>query len=245
LLDLRRRAAISANDEKRSFSLSQPKFSDLAAVVDDIVFDLGHARAITNLGLDQAIKLYTLFPEIKHAAATTEDIEKQGIGRDTTVVFDFMFSDLKHAAEEGCTLSRWILDSECIHHSQMADMLPEDHPNQEVLKVLKDRAVYIDDFLGPSRPENTLRQQAESQSGKLDNFLLLAVTHHNPGYPLDISDIQFFGLCNPQTRQIIYRTRHGFKVIANSGKSLAISFFHNSVQIEVAPVHFDSITEYN
>ena len=72
--------------------------------------------------------------------------------------------------------------------------------------------MWVQQFLGDPQPHSTLRNMDLEQSSKLDHHRLFASTHQTTGNALDITTIEFFGLWNPETRKIDYRTRHGFEV---------------------------------
>ena len=129
------------------------------------------------------------------------------------VLFDFTFLDLKTGAHEGCDLCNWVLNEECISRTSIIRQVPDDLPEgdtfQGVILALQDSAMWLDKFLGEPSPADTFR--GITQDASLDGHRLFAAT----GERIDILTVEFFGLWNPVSKKIDYRTRHGFKVFTN------------------------------
>ncbi|KAH7112428.1 heterokaryon incompatibility protein-domain-containing protein [Dactylonectria macrodidyma] len=133
-------------------------------------------------------------------------------------LFDVTFGELCTGAAAGCQLLNWIMDdewisSEIIHSLAQRDMIIDD-PNQKLGWAFKDSSLWFDGWLGEPCPENTLHKIRPSLGDSLNQCRLWASTYQGTGNPLDIEFIQFFGLWDPVTQKIVYRTRHGFQAFA-------------------------------
>jgi len=134
------------------------------------------------------------------------------------VLFDVTFGKLCTGAAAGCQLFSWIVDDEWISretiHSIARMDIPIDDPNQKLGWVFRDSSLWFDGWLPEPCPENTLHKIRPSLGDSLNDCRLWASTYQGNGNPLDIEFIQFFGLWDPVTQKIVYRTRHGFQAFA-------------------------------
>jgi hypothetical protein len=129
------------------------------------------------------------------------------------VVFRFTFRELITAAAEGCSLCRWILDGEAIAR---LDIGPEEI---EVYGADVSLVIAAYDDHPESRRGSLLHavggQQAEAE---VDDYLLVAVTNppfrNGMGYTPDILSVEYFGLLDPLTKLIRYRTLKGLQLFA-------------------------------
>jgi len=133
-------------------------------------------------------------------------------------LFDVTFGELCSGAEVGCLLFSWIVDDEwisrkTIHSLAQRDMIIDD-PNNQLGWAFRDSSLWVDEWLGEPCPENTLRKIRTSLGDSLNQCRLWASTYQGTGSPLDIEFIQFFGLWDPVTQKIVYRTRHGLQAFA-------------------------------
>ena len=134
-------------------------------------------------------------------------------------LFDVTFGELCTGAAAGCQLFNWIMDDEwisreTIHRIAQRDMIIDD-PNQKLGWAFRDSSLWVDVWLGHPCPENTLHKIRPSLGNSLNQCRLWASTYQGTGNPLDIEYIQFFGLWDPITQKIVYRSRHGFHAFAH------------------------------
>jgi hypothetical protein len=138
---------------------------------------------------------------------------------DHGVVFDFTFADLRSGAETRCELCMWIINDDCIPRepiiNQVENDLDKSDPYHGVLEALRDVAVGMDIFLPNSSSTQTLRNLSQRSNSRLNALLLYAATYQGSGNVLDIFNIEYFGLWDPQTQKIAYRMREEFEVFAN------------------------------
>lgn len=133
-------------------------------------------------------------------------------------LFDVTFGELCIGAAAGCQLFNWIMDDEwisreTIHSLAQRDIIIDD-PNRKLGWAFRDSSLWLEEWLGEPCPENTLHKIRPSLGDSLNQCRLWASTYQGTGNPLDIEFIQFFGLWDPVTQKIIYRTRHGFQAFA-------------------------------
>jgi hypothetical protein len=106
-----------------------------------------------------------------------------------------------------------------------------DRRRQSLASRLAHRDIPIDD------PENklgwafrnTLGSILPSVGDTLDQCRLWTSTYQGSGNPLDIEFFQFFGLWDPATQKIAYRTRHGFHIFTGSDDSAAYSISNRPI----------------
>jgi len=140
------------------------------------------------------------------------------------MIFEFIVYDLTRGDLGGCSLCSWILDTECIHRSQLDHKMPEALPIESPFygqrESIRDAAMFVDELLAPPQPANTLRCDPLYQRGGLDHHFLYACAS-NPNHfhdRFDIKSIGFFGLWDPRIEKLMYRTRTGFEVFTTPGK---------------------------
>ncbi len=135
-------------------------------------------------------------------------------------LFDVTFDELCKGATAGCRLFEWILDDECISretiHGFARKDLNIDDPANIIGWAFRDSSLWLDRWLGEPCIETTLRKLHPSVKKSLAQCQLWASTYQGSGNPLDIEFIEFFGLWDPPTKKIAYRTRHGCQVFAQS-----------------------------
>ncbi|KAI1310418.1 heterokaryon incompatibility protein-domain-containing protein [Xylaria venustula] len=135
-------------------------------------------------------------------------------------LFDVTFSEFCAGADAGCQLFRWITDDEWISretiHSIARKDLNIDDPNNKLGWAFRDSSLWLMEWLGEPCPENTLHKIRPNLGDSLDQCRLWASTHQSTGNPLDIEFIEFFGLWDPVTQKIVYRTRHGFQAFTHA-----------------------------
>ncbi|KAK0742805.1 heterokaryon incompatibility protein-domain-containing protein [Schizothecium vesticola] len=130
-------------------------------------------------------------------------------------------------------LFNWIMEDECISreaiHSLARRDLPIDDPNNKPAWDTRDLSLWVGKWLPESCPENTLNTALPALGNSLDQCRLWASTYQGTGNPLDIEFFHFFGLWDPATQTIVYRTRHGFQVFANPEDPAAESISNRPV----------------
>ena len=133
-------------------------------------------------------------------------------------LFDVTFGELCTGAAAGCQLFNWIMDDEWISRETIHSILrrdkPIDDPNQAVGWAFRDASLWLHECLGEPCPENTLHKIRPSLGDTLNQCRLWASTYQATGNPLEIEFIEFFGLWDPVTQKIVYRTRHGLQAFA-------------------------------
>ncbi|KIW88153.1 uncharacterized protein Z519_11264 [Cladophialophora bantiana CBS 173.52] len=136
-------------------------------------------------------------------------------------LFDVTFGQFCAGAAAGCQLFNWVMDDEWISretiHSLARRDLNIDDPNHTLGWAFRDSSLWFDGWLPKPCPANTLHKIHPSLGDSLNHCRLWASTYQGTGNPLDIEHIQFFGLWDPITQKIVYRTRHGFQVFALPG----------------------------
>ena len=183
-----------------------------------VIFDLRHefekpAEALFDLEaaqLDKGTFGKSSKPETNHENET--NMAEKGS------FFDVTFGELCTGAAAGCQLFSWIVDDEwisrqTIHSLARIDMTIDD-PNEKLGWAFRDSSLWFKGWLGEPCLENTLHKIRPSLGDSLDQCRLWASTYQGTGNPLDIEFVQFFGLWDPVTQKIVYRTRHGFQVFA-------------------------------
>ncbi len=132
------------------------------------------------------------------------------------------------AAAEGCHLCKWLLDDEWIHRSIFVERksaslkVSTNHKHRGLRDVLQDAHeewTMLNGDLPSSRLENTLRYLINNKGGQLDNLVLGAHPHY--GFAWDLLELQCFVWYDQAADNIVYRSRHGFSVFSNPGKSEA------------------------
>ncbi|KAI1749902.1 heterokaryon incompatibility protein-domain-containing protein [Xylaria castorea] len=136
-------------------------------------------------------------------------------------LFDVTFGELCTGAAAGCQLFKWIMNDEwisreTIHSIAQKDMIIDD-PNKKLGWSFRDSSLWFDKWLGKPCPENTLHKIRPNLGDTLNQCRLWASVYQGTGNPLDIEFIQFFGLWDPVTQKIVYRTRHGLYAFAEPG----------------------------
>jgi hypothetical protein len=134
--------------------------------------------------------------------------------------FDFFFPDILAGSSDNCSLCTWFLDEEWIHRSATVNEvyarrnIAENSPERQVLDALAEASIRQDVWMPPPNPAYTLRRcHAEQEGDPLDKLRLACFFH-------EYLDIKFFGLWDPVTYRMIYRTRSGFSVFTASGTSV-------------------------
>lgn len=182
-----------------------------------VIFDLRHESGESDKALlDLADKLMkgtlgkNLFPEINKNDEA--NMAEKG------ALFDVTLYELCTGAAAGCQLFNWIMDDEWISretiHSHAHKDLPIDDPKHRLGWTFRDASLWFGAWLGEPCPENTLHKIRPSLEDSLNQCRLWASTYQDTGRSLDIEHIQFFGLWDPVTQKIVYRTRHGFQAFA-------------------------------
>ena len=180
---------------------------------------------------DQCQKVIFDLPQsekLRKAVSDIEDQLKEGTSetmqQDETnmaekgSLFDVTFGEICTGAAAGCWLFNLIMDDEwisreTIHSIAQRDMIIDD-PNQKLGWALRDSSLWFEVWLGEPCPENTLHKIRPGLGDSLDQCRLWASTYQKTGNPHDIQLIQFFGLWDPVTQKIVYRTRHGLQAFA-------------------------------
>jgi hypothetical protein len=131
--------------------------------------------------------------------------------------FDFLVSDITIAADDGCVLSTWLLDSECIHLSKIKEhFIGNSSADESPNPFISDALMWLDSRHGPPEPGNTLRATEEYRDGSINSYVLFASTRQK-GSQFNVENVQFFGLVDPETRTIMYRIRDRLVVYTTSG----------------------------
>ncbi|KAI1429945.1 heterokaryon incompatibility protein-domain-containing protein [Xylaria sp. FL1777] len=135
-------------------------------------------------------------------------------------LFDVTFGELCTGAVTGCQLFNWIMNDEWISQETIQSIARRDiidNPKYNKLNwAYIDWSLWHNEWLGEPCPDNTLHKIRPSLGDSLDQCRLWASTYRSSANPLDIEFIEFFGLWDPITKKIVYRTRHGFQVFAHS-----------------------------
>ncbi|KAM7194690.1 Heterokaryon incompatibility protein (HET) domain containing protein [Naviculisporaceae sp. PSN 640] len=152
-------------------------------------------------------------PEEEH-----EDMSRKG------VLFSITLDQL-WAAADGCKFFNTLLDDEWISrdaiHSNARKDLPIDDPTVKLGWAFRDSSLWLEEWQGEPVPENTLRNLCPGRRDALKECRLWASQYQSMGNPLDIEIVRFFGLWDPETKKILYRTRHGFHVFTHSSDPAA------------------------
>lgn len=182
-----------------------------------VVFDLRHEFERSNKALsdlNDQLEKGTLGANLQPETNQTDETNMAERGE----LFDVTFGELCTGAAAGCQLFNWIMGDEWISRETIHDLLRRhmiiDDPNNGVGWSFRDASLWIEECLGEPCPENTLNKIRPSLGDSSNQCLLWASTHQSTGNPLDIEFIEFFGLWDPVTQKIVYRTRHGFQVFS-------------------------------
>jgi hypothetical protein len=179
-----------------------------------IIFDLRHQfeeveKAV--LDLQDQIEDET-FSQPKTAEENHVNMAAKG------VLFDVTYPELCAGAAAGCRLFCWIVDDEWISqetiHSIARRDMPIDDPSSIIGWAFRDSSLWFAEWLPEPDPEHTLAKILPSPEHSLERCRLWASTYQKTGNPLDIEYIQFFGLWDPVSQKIVYRTRHGLEAFA-------------------------------
>ncbi|KAI0433591.1 heterokaryon incompatibility protein-domain-containing protein [Xylaria sp. FL1042] len=169
------------------------------------------------LSLEDQVKNGTLGESPQPETNKEDEANMAGRG----ALFDVTFGEFCAGAGAGCQLFGWIMDDEWISretiHSIARKDLNIDDPNNQLGWAFRDSSLWLHEWLGEPQPENTLHTILPSLGDSLDQCRLWASPHQGTGNPLDIEFVEFFGLWDPVTQKIVYRTRHGFQVFAHLG----------------------------
>ena len=156
-----------------------------------------------------------LFPQAENNQEDQTNMAERG------ELFNVTFDELCTGAAAGCQLFNWMMDAEWISretiHGLARKDMPIDDPNDKLAWACRDSSLWIERWLGEPCPENTLHKIGSSRGDSLGQCRLWASTYQCTGNPLDIEFIEFFGLWDPITEKIVYRTRDGFQVFAEPG----------------------------
>jgi hypothetical protein len=185
-----------------------------------LVIDLRESfeeSAKTLLDVHEQLKEGTFFtkPRPKRDVSDDANMAKRGL------LFDVTLDELCAGATAGCRLFNWLLDDEWISreaiHNLVRRDIPIDDPNpiHPTYKLFRDSSLWVAEWLPERCPDNTLRKILPSLGGSLDQCRLWASKYQGTGNPVDIEFFRFFGLWDPVTQKIVYRTRHGFQVFAH------------------------------
>ena len=132
------------------------------------------------------------------------------------VHFDYTVSDIPAAALDGCSFFTWLLDEEWVHRSAIVDAFRERALRTRgslgvLLKAIESATVRIGHTMPAPNAANTLRRNIEdSEDDRLDSLRLICFLKSS-------RDIEFFGLWDPVSKEITYRTRNGFSIFTTSG----------------------------
>ncbi|RYP56070.1 hypothetical protein DL771_012133 [Monosporascus sp. 5C6A] len=182
-----------------------------------VVFDLrdGYKKSTKALlGLKEQLENGTLGtePPEESSQRDKENMAERG------ALFDVTFGEFCTGAAAGCLLFKWIVDDEWISqetiHGHARKHMIIDDPNNQLGWAFRDSSFWVHEWLGEPCPENTLHAIRPDIRDSLDQCRLWASTYQGTGNPLDIEFIQFFGLWDPASQKIVYRTRNGFQAFA-------------------------------
>ena len=141
------------------------------------------------------------------------------------VLFSCTYSDIIQGADRGCQFYSWLLEEEVISRDTVLRCSPNDLPRNDpfwnVLDALQDSAMWVPEYLGEALPRNSLRHIEPRVSVHLKDHRLIATTNLQARSRVDVQRLEFFGLWNPETTKIDYRTRHGFEVFTDSDNPAA------------------------
>jgi Heterokaryon incompatibility protein (HET) len=96
----------------------------------------------------------------------------------------------------------------------------------------------------PSDPDNTLRMLSAASSSDMEDFRLYGKTHCG-GSDKDILEIEFFGLCDPTSQTLVYRTKNGLQVFASDGNPAALEIETRPIESVVSsPLAFERVSTW-
>lgn len=148
---------------------------------------------------------------------------KDGPGGDKEYLYPaFSVPEIVSAALDGCSFCTYLMDEKWIHRRSIVEQTSSWHDDigrisniagsSRVIDLFTKGLICGDESTLPSSPANTLRRIiAEDEPHRLET-LRLAIFLHD-------CEIKFFGLWDTDARHIAYRTRGGFSVFTEPGKS--------------------------
>ncbi|KAI1757658.1 heterokaryon incompatibility protein-domain-containing protein [Xylaria castorea] len=134
------------------------------------------------------------------------------------LIFDTTFRDLLVASSDGCQLCRWILNAKTISR-QLLQASPEllDHGHRVEPSDLKYLAHADDEDPNCLRP--SLLEAVHGQGSEIQDYILIAATDPSfigfggaEGFQKDLYSLRYFGLCDPRTKLILYRTMSSLQI---------------------------------
>ncbi|KAK3326158.1 heterokaryon incompatibility protein-domain-containing protein [Apodospora peruviana] len=156
-------------------------------------------------------------------AATPKTQDPRDMSWNKIVFGSFTLQDLNKAAAERCALAQWMLDGESISRRRMLGFhvtgneedMGEDFDQATYAMVIQ---AYDDD---PSFRHASLVSAVQDRDDgvEIDDYILVADT--NPafkvgmGYTQDVLCIEYFGLMDPQSKVIPYRTLRGLQLFTH------------------------------
>ncbi|KAI0443995.1 heterokaryon incompatibility protein-domain-containing protein [Xylaria telfairii] len=135
------------------------------------------------------------------------------------LIFNITARDLLVASSDGCHLCHWILNAKAISR-QLLQASPEllDHGHDVEPSDLKYLADADDEDPNCLRP--SLLEAIHHQGSEIQDYILVAATNPpfigfgHDGFQKDLYSLRYFGLCNPQTKLILYRTVSSLQIFA-------------------------------
>jgi hypothetical protein len=154
-----------------------------------------------------------LVVEADHSATNNANRVQSDMGWDK-IHFNMTFRELKSAAAEACSLCRWILDGEAVSRPEIGDEDFEKYGSAVRLLM----AGYDDD---PESTHGSLLHAVRDRGAEVDEYLVVAATNppfrNGMSFTPNILCIQYFGLLDPQSMLMRYRTRKGLQLFAPAG----------------------------
>ncbi|RWA09003.1 hypothetical protein EKO27_g6113 [Xylaria grammica] len=135
-------------------------------------------------------------------------------GHDMTkdkLVFDITFRELLAASSSGCQLCRWILNTKAISR-QLLQASPELLNNGHRVEPSNLKYLAHADDEDPNSLRPSLLEAIRDQGPEIQDYILIAATDPPfvgfgaEEFQKDLYSIRYFGLCDPRTKLVPYRT---------------------------------------
>ena len=143
-----------------------------------------------------------------------EDMSRKG------ALFNVTYRELCDGAEAGCRFFNKLMNNEWISreaiHAIARKEIDIDNPSNKLGWAFRDSSLWFAGWLPEVDTANTLLRLRPILGDSVDRCRLWASTYQGSGNPLDIELIQFFGLWNPDSKKIVYRSRNSFQVFTHA-----------------------------
>ncbi|KAJ8126757.1 hypothetical protein O1611_g6883 [Lasiodiplodia mahajangana] len=143
------------------------------------------------------------------------DVIQDPVGYDMIwdkLIFNITFRDLLAASADGCQLCSWILNAGAISRQRLqASLELRDHGH--TIEPSDVKFLAHEDDEDPTCLRSSLLEAVHSRSSEIQDYILVAATDppfniglEDERFQKDLYSIQYFGLCNPRTNLVLYRT---------------------------------------